>query len=174
MATKTATQENPVDSLESNATERTIVIGSGKSELTFVQKPLTFFGKIELFSVLGKSIEKIINDGGSIVDLIGGVGSDVPLATDEQDAEVFVKAVSRIVQYVPEVLGDLYCVILNVPRGKREEVKERLENELDDDQGFGILETFIDQNWEVMTNFFKERVLPLAQKVGAKSQTLEQ
>ena len=170
MAVKKAT-ENPVDSLESSVTEKTILLGEGKNQLTLVQKPLTFFGKIEFFSVLGKAVEKVINDGGSIVDLIG---SENPLASDEQDAEVFIKAVARVVQYVPEMLGDLYCIVLNVPRGQREDIKVRLENELDDDQGFGILETFVDQNWEVMANFFKERILPLAQKVGTKFPTSEQ
>jgi hypothetical protein len=173
MAVKKTT-EDIVDSLESNAKEVTIVLESeGKEKLVFVQKPLTFFGKIELFSVLGKATEKIIDDGGSIVDLIGDIGSDSAFSSQNQDAEVFVKAISRVIQYVPETLGELYCVILNIPRNKREEIRERLESDLDDDQGFGILETFVDQNWEVMKNFFKGRILPLAQKVGEKSQTSE-
>jgi hypothetical protein len=82
---------------------------------------------------------------------------------------VFVKALSKIVESAPELLKDLYLVILSVPKGQREYYALRLE-ELTDEQGMKILDTFVDQNWEVMTSFFKEQMLPLFNKISKKVQ----
>ena len=161
-----------LESLEPEVTEKLIVLGEGVDELNFVQKPLSFFGKIEFFSVVGKSVEKVLADGGSLTDILDAPSYDSsqPLSNSMSDADVFVKALSKIIANAPEILSDLYCVILAVPRGQREYVKMRLESELTDQQGMEILETFVDQNWEVMANFFKERILPLYQKISQKVQ----
>lgn len=161
-----------LDSLEAEVTEKIITIGEGDDKLVFVQKPLSFFGKIEFFSVVGKAIDSILSEGGSLSELLDVPDYDpsVPLATSASDADVFVKALARVVQSAPEILSDLYLVILSVPRGQRAYVAMRLEEELDDEQGMQILDTFVDQNWEVMTSFFKEKVLPLANKISQKVQ----
>lgn len=163
--------EELVEVLEPEVTEKQIVLGTGENTLILTQKPLTFFGKIEFFSVAGKAVEKILSEGNTVSDLLdSGVGElgEMPLNEGAEGVDSFVKAIASIVKYVPEVLGDLYCVILNIPRAQREEIKARLETELDDEQGFEILETFVDQNWEVLTNFFKEGILPLYQKIQTK------
>lgn len=163
----------PTEVLEPSAQNLVVVLAKDtEEEYVLVQKPLTFFGKMEFFAVMGKAIEKALADGSTISELL-----DVPdrgdgkLSTDDlKDADVFVKAIAKLIQYAPELMGDLYCVVLGIPRGEREYAKFRLENELTDDQGFDILNTFIDQNWEVMIDFFSEKILPLFKKVTEKVQ----
>lgn len=163
--------KDPIEVLEPSAQNLIIVLGKGtENEITFVQEPLSFFGKMEFFAVMGKAVENALSDGSTISDLL-----DVPdqrdgviKANDLKDADVFVKAISKLVQYAPEFLGDLYCVILKVPRGEREYAKSRMEEELTDEQGFAVLNTFIDQNWEVMVDFFNGKILPLVNKVSGK------
>jgi hypothetical protein len=146
-------------------------IGEGDEKIVFVQKPLTFFGKIEFFSVVGKAVQKILIDGGSLSELLDTPEFDptVPLASSVTDADVFVKALSKIVEAAPELLKDLYLVILAVPKGQRDYYALRLE-ELTDEQGMQILDVFVDQNWEVLTSFFTEKMLPLYNKISQKVQ----
>ncbi len=146
-------------------------IGEGDDKIVLVQKPLTFFGKIEFFSVVGKAVQKILIDGGSLSEILDTPDFDpsAPIQNQVTDADVFVKALSKIVEAAPELLSDLYLVILNVPKGQREYYAIRLE-ELSDDQGMQILDVFIDQNWEVMLSFFNEKMLPLFNKISKKVQ----
>lgn len=139
-------------------------------EWTFSQKPLTFFGKMELFSVLGAALEKALTDV-SLTEIL-----DVPLSTnttvgDFSDTDSFLKAIATLAQYAPDFLKDVYLITLNVPRDQRLAAGEALENELTDDQGFQILEVFVDQNWKVMVDFFSERISPLLQKITAASKS---
>lgn len=168
MATKAPNKDTAeaLEVLEPEVTERTVDLGEG---YVYTQKPLSFFGKIEFFSVVGKAVDKALSEGTSITDLLDvpDINSSNPLGSGMQEADVFITAIAKISQHAPELLKDLYTVILAVPRGERERVKELFEN-LSDDDGIGILETFVDQNWEVLTNFFKEKILPLSNKIGAK------
>jgi hypothetical protein len=159
-----------IDVLESPAQNYEVVLPESEEgpELTLSQKPLSFFGKMELFSVLGGAVDKALNEGLSISDLF-----DVPEdrnAESFQEADLFVKAVLKLVKDAPDLLLNLYNVILAVPRGQRDYISSRLEADLDDEQGIAILEHFVDQNWDVMKDFFKEKIMPLTSKIGAKFQ----
>lgn len=163
---------DPIEVLEPQAQDFEVVLGEGTDEeIKLVQKPLSFFGKMEFFSVMGKAIDKAISQGLSVADLF-----DVPDRKEGQtldpssfkEADLFVKAVVKLVGEAPELLGNLYCVILGVPRGQREYITERLEEDLTDEQGVRILSNFVDQNWDLMTNFFKEQISPLISKIGGK------
>ena len=88
---------------------------------------------------------------------------------DAADAELFAQMLLKLVSQAPEMLRDLYVIALGVPRGRREYVKTLLElNEedggLSDEQGVKIIETFVDQNGEVLMRFFEERISPLVEK----------
>jgi hypothetical protein len=54
MATKKMTDEEVIEIIESEVQPIRVVIWEEDSDLIFEQKPLTFFGKIEFFSVTGK------------------------------------------------------------------------------------------------------------------------
>ena len=167
-----AVEKSEVDVLEILAEKEVYYeLGEGDNKIVLVQKPLTFFGKIEFFSVVGKAVQTILIDGGSLSEILDTPDYDpnVPIQSQVTDADVFVKALSKIVEAAPELLKDLYLVILNVPKGQREYYALRLE-ELSDDQGMQILDVFVDQNWEVMVSFFNEKMLPLFNKISKKVQ----
>jgi hypothetical protein len=177
-ATETAQPENTVEVLEPAANSRTVKIGL-EPQITYVQKPLSFFQKLEVFSVLGGALDKAMSgpDGLTIGQLFDGpssMGSDLS-AQNFRDADTFIKAIVKLVQYAPDLLADLYLVILGVPRGERYFVKEMMElpedqGGLSDEDGLGILETFVDQNWDVMVDFFTSKAIPLFQKISNKVQ----
>lgn len=140
--------------------------------LKFVQRPLSFFGKMELFSILGTAVEKALSDGGmSLAELL----DDVPTSTEADqlsEADQFIKSIARLVQFAPEFLKDLYVISLGVKRDEREYVKSVMElpeheGGLSDDQGIQILETFVDQNWDVLVDFFREKILPLISRASS-------
>lgn len=179
MAKKTTEVEDTTDVLVPRVANRTVVVGVEPQVYTFNQKPLSFFGKLEVFSVIGGALDKAMSgpDGLTIGALLDGPSpvSGELTETNFKDADTFVRAIAKLVQYAPDVFSDLYLVILNVPRGDRDAVRQIIslpedEGGLSDEDGAGILETFIDQNWEVMVDFFKSRVIPLFNKVSGKVQ----
>lgn len=140
----------------------------------YIQKELSFFGKIDFFATMAKAIEKAMREGVSIAELLETPETEAgkPLDLDSfAEADTFVKAIMQLVGYAPELLLDLYAVILAVPRKDREEAKEWFEEYITDEQGIKIIETFVEQNWEVMVSFFSERITPLVKTVGAKVRT---
>ena len=178
-ASKTAQPQDTVDVLVPSAANREVSFGAGDLQMTYIQKPLSFFQKLEVFSVLGSALDKAMSgpDGLTLSDLFdgpAGVGDKLN-ERNFRDADTFIKAIAKLVQYTPDLLSDLYVIILGVPKGSRLFVKEVMElpedeGGLSDDQGFGILDTFVDQNWEVMSDFFSKRIMPLANKMSSKLQ----
>lgn len=146
-----------------------------EDHLKFTQRPLSFFGKIELISILGQAVNKAISDGGvSVSELL----DDVPTNSEIAEANNFISALAKIAQYAPDFLLDLYAISLGVPRGERDYVKMVMalseeEGGLSDEQGMQVLETFIDQNWEVLLDFFKSRIVPLFNKASSLAQGSE-
>lgn len=179
MATKTTQPQDPVEVLVPSAEHKEVTFGTGDLQMTFVQKPLSFFQKLEVFSVLGSALDKAMSgpDGLTLSDLFDGpakAGAELN-ERNFRDADTFVRAIAKLVQYTPDLLADLYLIVLGVPKGSRPVVKTIMEmpeddGGLSDDQGFQILDTFVDQNWEVMTDFFSERIMPLANKMNSKLQ----
>ncbi len=174
MATKKAVEEvDVVEILEPKIQDYVFVLGEGGSDpITFVQKPLGFMGKIKLFSVLSKTISKVLDEGVSLDQLLDTPESgSLPLSGDASlDAEVFIKTITKVLKHAPEMLGDVFCVILNVPSSQQEYVTQRLNEDLTDEQGFAILNTFVDQNWEILFDFFTGKTLPLWNKISQKLQ----
>ena len=168
---------SPIDALVAPVDNFNIVLSPGTdTELFLQQKPLTFFGKMEFFSVMGNAIDRALSGGLSVADLLDVPDRDSgrPLdASSLKEADLFVKAVVKLVQGAPETLLDIYCIVLGVPSGERFYVKQRLETELTDEQGVAILNNFVDQNWDVMVNFFKDQVSPLVGKISGKLQVSE-
>lgn len=144
------------------------------STFTYTQQPLSFFGKMELFSVLGGAVEKALSeDGGinlsSLLEVPQRSGATLS-ASDFNDATVFVRGIAKLVQFAPDLLKDVYCISLRVPRQERPYVKELMEEQLSDEQGVQLLDSFVDQNWDVMRSFFFEQIQPLVEKITKKVQ----
>lgn len=181
--TETPEQVDPVEVLESSVEPVVYVIPETVPENApedfpeqeiYTQGELSFFGKIDFFATMAKAIEKAMKEGVSISELL-----DMPdreensefNIDDFAEADAFVKAIMQLVGYADELLLDLYCVILAVPRPERAEKKAIFDRYITDDQGFEIIEKFVDQNWDVMVGFFKERITPLVRHVGGKVRT---
>lgn len=136
--------------------------------LTCKQRPLSFFGKIELFALLGGAVENALKEGGlSVAEFLGDTPDNIGQLGE---ADNFVQTIARFVQYAPEFLLDLYVIALGVPKGEREYVKAVMElheddGGLSDDQGMEILQVFLDQNWTALLDFFKEKIVPLVSRM---------
>jgi len=152
-----------VETLEPSAEVFSVEIG----DRTYVQSPLTFFRKIELFSVLADAIDKALSEGALISEFLDEIPEDT---SDLKEADVFVKAIVKVVKFAPDLLSDIFAISLNVPQGVRKQFKSDLEF-IDDDQAMGILNHFIDQNWDAMMDFFSKQVSPLVEKVSNKMQS---
>lgn len=144
---------------------------------TYVQKPLSFFGKIELFALLSETIDDAMSgpEGASLSNLLEGPrirGGQLDTA-DIVDADAFVKTITKLARHSPEMLQDAYAIILGVPGEERAWFKYVITGPADrgglaDEEGFEILETFIDQNWEALQSFFGDRISQLVKRGQAK------
>ena len=165
-----AAPADPLEILEPSVAERPQAIGLEDNVRVYVQRPLSFFGKMDLFSVLGRALDRAMSgpDGIQVAALLEDVPvRDGELAVEDlRDADAFVRGIAKLISYAPEILGDLYCVILDVPKGERDVAKAVMAQHesrggLTDKDGVDILDTFMKQNWEVLRDFFKEQIAPL-------------
>lgn len=169
-----------LDDIDPNVAYRTQVLGRGEATRSYTQKPLSFFGKLQFFEVLGRAIEQAMtgDDALSLNTLFAGPSvtrqADGGITvTDVEDADTFVRGIAKVAMYAPDMLADLYCIFLNVPVGERAWAKATMalsdeDGGLSDDDGIAILETFFAQNAGTMRDFFVERLMPLLGKLREK------
>lgn len=138
--------------------------------VTYTQKPLSFFGKVEFFSVLADAIERALSEGISIGELLDEMPNADTNPGDLREADVFIKALAKVLKVAPDLLHNIYAISLGVKRNQREEFSAALE-EIDDEQAVRILNQFIDQNWDAVMDFFSKQVRPLIQNVSEKIQS---
>lgn len=154
----------------------TITLKVGKEKLRYTQQTLSFFGKMELFAVLSGALQKALSEEGglslsAILDAPQRKPGEALSSSDFMDADQFVGAIATLLQFAPDLLMDIYCISLRVPRQERPTVKRLMEDQVTDEQGIKMLDVFVDQNWEVMQGFFFEQIMPLVQKVTQKVQS---
>lgn len=161
-------EPNVVEVLEPSSPDYEVVVGDN----VYVQKPLSFFGKIELFSVLAETIEKALSEGITISELLDEIPEDTQNIKANQitETDILVKGLAKIVKYSPDILKDIFCISLGIKKNQREWFKEELET-LDDDDAAKIANQFIDQNWDAIWDFFSKQVSPLIQNVSDKMQS---
>ena len=129
---------------------------------TYTQKPLSFFGKMEFFSIVGSAVDLALQEGVTMNQLMAGATSVSAWGRGGdgmQDADSMMKLLARLMVFSPTLLADMYVVFLGVPRGEREAVKSVMigsedEGGLNDEDAVRILHTFIDQNAEALQRFF--------------------
>lgn len=148
-----------------------------RTERTYIQRPIGYFPKIELYGILGQAVKIVLErdtgvDVETLLDLasprrvVQQLAARMPGSEDapsvegpsdrEGDALKIMAALAEVVSVAPDLLKDAYCVILNVPTGHREWVKTHALDNLTDEEGYDILETFIDQSWGAIEGFFTE------------------
>jgi hypothetical protein len=159
-----------------------------RKEAVYVQKGLSWFGKLELYGLLGQAV-KIVLEGDSplgvssllgfaqsprqmVNDLMGGLpGADT--APDRQQSEEnqeieagkILSAFAQVVSIAPELLEQAYCVVLGIPKTWRNWAINWAFPNMDDEMGKDILHTFVDQNWGVMEDFFGRELPKIMKRV---------
>lgn len=159
--------------------------GTVKMEHTYVQRKLSFFGKMQFFSLVGEVIDKSISGDEDAAGLRLSALFDLPgsrgnlKASDFREADVFVQGVGKILTYVPDFLEKSYAIWLGVPDHQKEwaigvmtSTEER--GGLSDEDGLEIIEIFIDQNWESLEDFFQEKIASLRDRVNARRKKAEE
>lgn len=137
---------------------------------TYWQKPLTYFGKMSFFSLVGEVIDKAVSgeEGLQIGSFFGAPDLRNPSALtlgDFRDAEMFIQAVGKLLTYAPDFLQKSYCIWFNVPEHERGWAISVMEETFTDEQGLHAIEVFIDQNWDALNSFFREKIGTLRDRV---------
>jgi hypothetical protein len=166
------------------AEPKTWAFHSGKEENNtliereYIQRPLSYFGKMQFFSLVGEVIDKAMagENGLRISSLFEMPGGGATLSSNDfRDAETFLQAVGKLLVYAPDFLQKSYCIWLNIPEHERDwamAVMEQPPEEggLSDDQGIEIIEIFIDQNWEALEGFFRDKIGQVRDRIQARRQ----
>ena len=140
---------------------------------TFIQRPLSFFGKIELFSVMAEAMEKALAEGFSLGELLDELPSSASSlnAKEISETDVLVKSLANVIKVAPELLEDIFAISFRIKRSQREEFKELIE-EVSDEQALRILNNFINQNWDAIRDFFsKQGALKVVENVSKRLQS---
>lgn len=161
-------EEDVLHILEPRSEHRPCVLVYAGASRSYVQKPLTYFRKMEFFGLVGATIDKAMegDDGLTVNALFGTTPTSVGDLTsaDFGDLDSFMALVSKVAHYAPDFLKNCYVIWLDVPKAERAWAAEALDY-IDDDEGQEIIETFVDQNWEALERFFTERLPALGRRV---------
>lgn len=155
-------------------------------EKTYTQQGLMWFGKIELYGLLGQAVRMLMegenalgignlldfaNDPRQMVsDLMGTMpgAEDAPDRADQDidiEAGKILAAFAEIVSQAPQLLPHAYCIALAIPKTHRNWAIEWAFPNMDDEMGKDILHTFIDQNWGVMEDFFSQEMPKIVRRI---------
>jgi hypothetical protein len=159
-----------------------------RTERVYVQKGLMWFGKIELYGLLGRAVRVVLEGDnpmgiGNLMDfaqspqrmlgdLMGNLpgAEDAPDREDGQDLEMeagkIMAAFAEVVANAPELLNHAYCIALAIPKTHRNWAIEWAFPNMDDEMGKDILHTFIDQNWGVMEDFFAQELPKIVKRIA--------
>lgn len=175
-----AEAEDVLDVLQPRAEQKEWKFGPEGMQVTYVQKPLSFIGKMQWFSLVGEVLDKAMGGENPLTvgNLLSGPGirnTGGLTANDFRDADTFVHAVGKLVRYAPDFLTDSFCIWLNVPLHEREMVKIFMEappeeGGLSDEDGLELVERFIDQNYEAIDSFFREKLGLLQKRVQQRAE----
>ena len=161
--------EDILEAIIPSAEPRVWEIGGEK----YIQRPLNFLGKMQWFSLIGNALDRALSGENAIsVNSLFTAptrGGEMR-AEDFRDADTFIHAVAKLLSVAPNFLVDSYCIWLNVPDYERPLVVEQMklpveDGGMSDDMGMDIIETFLDQNYDALANFFGDRIGKLQQRV---------
>lgn len=174
-------EEDVLDILQPKAAVRVWKIGPESMGLEFTQRPLSFITKMEWFALVGDVMDRAMSgpNGLTVSNLLSSPtrpgGQLRP--EDFKEADTFVQAIGKLIREAPDFLVKSIMIWLNVPDWQRDTVKELLsyppeDGGLSDDDGFEIIETFIDQNFVAIQGFFTDRLGKLRDRVEARQKEI--
>lgn len=178
MAKKEVSTDNEVlDQIQPSKEWHTWTLGTGDSKREYIQKPLGYMKKMQLFSLTGATIRQALATGGdgALSDILGGTGSlqergKQLTSQDFRDTESFISLVASLATWAPEFLEQAYCIVLNVPLNEREWARSMMDQNhedggFSDEDGFQIINVFIEQNWQAILDFFGVHLKSVIQTV---------
>lgn len=129
-----------------------------------VQDPLTFFEKGDLFALGADTITKALDSGMDVQALMASFDVPDDVRTKLRDGDIDSGLLAnwqiagrdllKLAPMFPEALMDLYVLALSIEPDREAAARVALRG-IDDDTGFGILETFVAQNGSTLADFFK-------------------
>lgn len=130
-------------------------------ERTYVQHELGFLPKLKLFRLLSGTIRLATeNDSGGAEQFVNeALGS----TAGQISSEGFIEMMMKLVELAPDFIDEAYLLILKVPLEEQEWARKALD-ELDDEQGLKIIDTFIAQNGQSLRDFFTKRLASLQKR----------
>jgi hypothetical protein len=148
-------------------------------EKVYMQKGLPWFGKIELYGILGQAV-RVVMESDNMFSLnqfldaaqnprqVMAEAMDGAPPEEEQDgidAARMMAVFAQVVAISPQLLEQAYCIMLGIPKDWRNWAVKGAFPNMDDEMGQDILHTFIAQNWKVMEDFFTREVPKVTQRV---------
>lgn len=128
----------------------------------FEQDPLTFFEKNEFFALVSRLIERAVEQGLDARAILELIGTDDATLRKVQKGEMdftmlplatsIVGIIGKLGGMAADILEEAYMIFLSVPLAERFEARDALR-QMDDETGFSMLETFIEQNAESLKDF---------------------
>lgn len=153
----------------------------------YMQKGLSFFGKIELYGLLGQAVRVVLEGDNPLgVSSLVGMAQDPrqvindivgelpgaatipgkePSSEAEMEAGKILAAFAQVVSLAPELVPQAYCIALAIPKTHRVWATEWAFSNMEDGMGTDILHTFIAQNWSAMESFFKLEVPKIVRRI---------
>lgn len=193
-------EEDPLEILEPKADPRVWIIGKppekgGEEDewSRYVQSPLGYMARMRFFALVSGTVAKAMKEGGGIslsgADFLtaGDSGSlrdraEQLRSEDFSDAGSFMALALQLMSEAPDFLIDCYAIWLDVPTIERNWFKRVLNQSYDpernrwgitDDQGFEMVEVFIDQNYKDIREFFSGKLPALAKRVQAREREVQ-
>jgi hypothetical protein len=167
-------KEDVLDILKPKKETRVWKVGNPPAEREYVQRPLSFIAKMQWFALVGDVLDKSMSGENALtisnlMSVPGGRGGSLTME-DFRDADTFVQAVGKLIAVAPDFLIKSYCIWLAVPDYERDLAADLMaqpaeEGGLSDDDGLEIIEVFIDQNYEALDSFFRDKLGRLQQRV---------
>lgn len=179
---KTAAEQSveEVEAIDPTYEVREYTLGVGDDASTYTQKPLTFLRRMRFFALVGSTIRQAtaVGGAGAVSDLLSGSSISERArqlgSSDMRDAESFINLAASLLVFVPDFLEDAYCELLSIPMDERPKAKHYMElskeeGGLSDEDGMLIIQTFIDQNWEPIADFFGHEIPSLWKQIRSKT-----
>ncbi len=156
-------------------------VGAGDYHRVYLQKPLSFIGKMKWLALVGGVLDKSMQgNGGLTVSSLLETPQGTSLTPDAfRNADTFVQAISKLVMYSPDFMLDSWQIWLNVPSHEEELFKQVVslpesEGGIGDNMAEQILLTFVAQNGEALRSFFSDRLPRLQRAVTATLQAQQE
>lgn len=147
-------------------------------EYKYVQRELSMIAKAQWFSLVGDVMDRALG-GENKLSLAAlfeppeGWSEEGISMQRMKEADTFMHALSKLIKFMPSFLEESFCIWLNVPDFEEPIVKPLMARSpeiggISDDDGFAMVETFIDQNWDALEEWGRGKVAKLRKRIEEK------